>query len=251
MPPSQNLWIAPQTAAGSSAMPRSGRKAAASASTAAEGEAPDTSSLVASLEELASKDGGRLPKMAVFDLDYTLWPLWVDTHVDTPLKRKGDALNKVVDRYGESLSFFPHVSSILFFCKRHGIAVAAASRTSAPTAARQALNGLYLVDDSPGSTAATPRKAWTLFDFTEIYPGSKITHFRKLQADSGFEYEDMIFFDDEHRNAEVGTKLGVHFVEVGHQGVDLGAWTRGIAEWRAKKSVREGRGDDADLAAKV
>lgn len=129
--------------------------------------------------------------------------------------------------------------------------MAAASRTSAPSAARQALNGLYLIDDSPSTSSDTPRKAWSLFDFTEIYPGSKIAHFKKLQADSGFEYEDMIFFDDEHRNSEVGHKLGVHFVEVGHQGLDLASWTRGIAEWRAKKSVREGHGQDADLASKV
>lgn len=80
-------------------MPRGTRSQQhASSSTSDENRAPNTSTLVASLEELAAKDGGRLPKMAVFDLDYTLWPLWVDTHVDTPLKRKGEAINKVVDR---------------------------------------------------------------------------------------------------------------------------------------------------------
>ncbi|CAO1615898.1 unnamed protein product [Sympodiomycopsis kandeliae] len=234
-------------------MVRSSKAQKDASSSNEENSAPNTDPLVASLEDLAAKDDGLLPKMAVFDLDYTLWPLWVDTHVDTPLKRKGEAINKVVDRYGQSLSFFPHVPSILFFCKRHSIAVAAASRTSAPTAARQALNGLYLIDDSPSGSnkSSQPRKAWTLFDFTEIYPGSKITHFKKLQADSGIEYEDMIFFDDEHRNSEVGNKLGVHFVEVGHQGLDLGTWTRGIAEWRARQSARKGDGKDADIASKV
>lgn len=148
----------------------------------------------------------------------------------------------------------PNYSSIFFFCQRHNIAIAAASRTSAPSAARQALNGLILIDDSPSTTASTPKqiKSSSLFKYTEIYPGSKLTHFKKLHADSSIPYSDMIFFDDEHRNGEVG-KLGVLFVEVGSQGLDLGTFTKGVAEWRARRSARgedEGR-KEADPAAKV
>lgn len=77
-------------------MPRYKRQAASRSSHPDEAEAPDTSNIVDSLERLARD--GPLPKMAVFDLDYTLWPLWVDTHVTPPLKRKGEAINKVVDR---------------------------------------------------------------------------------------------------------------------------------------------------------
>lgn len=50
-----------------------------------------------------------------------------------------------------------------------------------------------------------------------------------------------VFFDDEYRNSEVGTKLGVHFVEIGHQGLDYGTFEKGIREWRAKMKAREGK----------
>lgn len=212
-----------------------------------------TRKVVSSLEALTSQ--GPLPGLVVFDLDYTLWPLWVDTHVDSPLRRRGNDINKVYDRNGQPLQFFPHVPSILFWLKRHRIPIAAASRTSAPTVARQALNGLYLVDDSDlvsssnddenakeGKAEQKVFKASSFFDYEEIYPGSKLTHFRKLHQDSGVEYEDMIFFDDEYRNSEVGNKLGVHFVEVGHSGTDLGTFEKGLREWRAKKAARAKKG---------
>lgn len=210
------------------------------------------------VRESLDRLGEPLPKLIAFDLDYTCWPLWVDTHVEPPLKRKGDTLNKVVDRDGQTLSLYPHVPAILFFLQSKGVTVAAASRTCAPNVARQALNNLVLVDDSQMPTAQgpsirrsngrkaiprhTPVPAMKLFDQLEIYPGSKISHFRQLHAKTGIAYDEMVFFDDEHRNAEVG-KLGVHFELVGHQGTDLATFERAIRQWRAKRKARQGNMD--------
>ncbi|XP_020286307.1 magnesium-dependent phosphatase 1-like [Pseudomyrmex gracilis] len=139
----------------------------------------------------------RKPKVIVFDLDYTLWPFWVDTHVDPPFKKGSH--DKIVDAHGKTVQYYTDVPDILKQLSEEGYELGVASRTSEIKGANQLLD-LF---------------GWRkYFKYIEIFPGSKVTHFFNIQKNSQIDFKDMIFFDDESRNiVEVG-KLGVHAVLV-------------------------------------
>jgi magnesium-dependent phosphatase 1 len=169
---------------------------------------------------------GALPKLMVFDLDYTLWPFWVDTHVTPPIKASSDH-SSAKDRFGETLAFYHEVPSVLHSLREHGVKVAAASRTSAPDLGKEMLRLLHIPDGD-----GRKRKAIEYFDHMEIYPGSKITHFNKIQKATGLRFEDMLFFDDEARNREVES-LGVTMYLV-RDGVSKEEINKGVREWRKR-----------------
>lgn len=154
-----------------------------------------------------------VPKLVVFDLDFTLWDcggLWVDC---TSPPYRVDRDGRVIDRTGRTFRLYPDVLEILDELEsEHGCAIGLASRTEQPAWAREVLDLMGVRDR---------------FAFEEIYPGSKLTHFAALAEASGFRHEEMLFFDDEHRNiAEVG-ELGVTCVQV-HRGVDRAAFEAGM-----------------------
>ncbi|XP_010634560.2 magnesium-dependent phosphatase 1 [Fukomys damarensis] len=110
----------------------------------------------------------RLPKLAVFNLDYTLWPFWADTHVDPPFHQSSDG--SIRDRRGQSIRLYPEVPAVLERLQSLGVPVAAASRTGEVEGANQLLELFGLV---------------RYFLHREIYPGSKVTHFERLQHKTG------------------------------------------------------------------
>jgi len=170
-----------------------------------------------------------LPKMMVFDLDYTLWPLWIDTHASPPLKPGKDGGLTVRDSSGSSFGFYSDVASLLVSLKQANITVGAASRTHTPDLARQMLSML-----SVPSETGTTRKAIDMFDYMEIYPGSKTTHFQRLHKQTGIAYEEMLFFDDESRNKNVET-LGV-VMQLVRNGVTRQEVDRGVELWRKRNN---------------
>lgn len=139
-----------------------------------------------------------LPRLIVFDLDFTLWDCggtWCDCLSPPFRSRHG----RVLDRGGRHVSFYRDVHPILDFCDQHTIIAALASRTEQPAWARELLDLLE----------ATHR-----FAFAEIYPSSKRKHFAALRENTGVAYEEMLFFDDEMRNIIEVSRLGVTSVHV-------------------------------------
>ncbi|KAG8817839.1 hypothetical protein FRC19_011119 [Serendipita sp. 401] len=173
-----------------------------------------------------------LPSLIVFDLDYTLWDLWIDTHVTGPLRRPGRTLNKVLDRYDEEIAFYPDVPRIIHETSGRSH-LALCSRTHAPDLAREALR-LLLVPPPPDSSEE-PKPAIDYFPHKEIYPGSKIKHFMALHKKTGIPYDQMLFFDDESRNREVES-LGVTFILV-TRGTTHKLFWDGVEKWRNKQAV--------------
>lgn len=132
------------------------------------------------------------------------------------------------DRYNQDCGFYNDVAGLLCACKDKGITLGVASRTSAPDLARELLDLLVV----PKTSTVDAPNAFSMFDHTEMYPGSKITHFQKLQKKSALPFEEMLFFDDEARNKNVES-LGVVMYLV-RDGVTTSVVDKGIQEWRQR-----------------
>lgn len=127
--------------------------------------------------------------LIVFDLDYTLWPFYIE-YCDKPLKKTE---THIVDACGQKIQPYPHSTSILQRLSGLGYKIGIASRTSAIKDADILVN---LLD-------------WKQYiTYQEIYPTSKVQHFNEFKKQSGIPFERMLFFDDEERNVAEINRLG-------------------------------------------
>ncbi|EER33808.1 conserved hypothetical protein [Candida tropicalis MYA-3404] len=166
----------------------------------------------------------RYPKAVVFDLDYTLWPCWCDTHITTPLKSVSKT--EIVDRTGFSLSFFRDVESIILELVENDVRIIGASRTYTPDVAKKLLSMLHIND----------RPAIDYFDTLQWGKGSKTRHISMAakQLDMKQELEDgeFVLFDDERRNRDVSS-ISCYFVHIEDvsTGLTRDVFVKGLRDW--------------------
>uniref|UniRef100_A0A7S3YKD3 Magnesium-dependent phosphatase-1 n=1 Tax=Heterosigma akashiwo TaxID=2829 RepID=A0A7S3YKD3_HETAK len=134
--------------------------------------------------------GKTIPRLVVFDLDFTVWRPEMYELAGAPFTRTEDG--RVFDRAWEEVRPFPDVRAVLerisTSAEFAGCEVAAASRTDRVAWAQECLR---LLDAHGGGGRMAD-----VFRYKEIYPGTKTRHFERLRAVSGVDYEDMLFFDD-------------------------------------------------------
>jgi magnesium-dependent phosphatase 1 len=86
----------------------------------------------------------------------------------------------------------------------------------------------------PKTSSSSSQRAIDYFDYLQIYPGNKTTHFERIHRDSGIEYEEMLFFDDESRNKNVEV-LGV-VMQLVRDGVTTREVDAGVRSWRKRNN---------------
>ncbi|KAF7843023.1 magnesium-dependent phosphatase 1 [Senna tora] len=149
-----------------------------------------------------------LPRLVVFDLDYTLWPFYCECRS----KR-------------EMPSMYPQAKGILYALKDKGIDVAIASRSPTADTARTFLDKLSIK---------------SMFVAQEIFSSwtHKTDHFQRIHSRTGVPFNSMLFFDDENRNIQAVSKMGVTSILVG-KGVNLGALREGLTRFSQNRKASE------------
>ncbi|KAF3439205.1 hypothetical protein FNV43_RR17480 [Rhamnella rubrinervis] len=146
-----------------------------------------------------------LPRLVVFDLDCTLWPFYCECcYEDDPPY------------------LYPEARGIVYALKEKGIDMAVASRSPTPNIAKAFLGNLGI---QSFFVAQEIFSSWT----------HKTDHFQKIHRKTWVPFTSMLFFDDEDRNIDAVSKMGVTSILVDN-GVNLGALRQGLTEFTLKAS---------------
>jgi len=161
--------------------------------------------------------------LVVFDLDYTLWPFWVDTHISPPfrVKKVKDTGEKILeDGYSFEIKLYPEVFQILEKAKKDGIKMGTVSRTLEPEYGKQLLKLMDLEK---------------YFISCEFDTGTKVKSIEKIAKMAGINagMRKCLLFDDETRNIRDIEKAGGIGILLGN-GLNNEKFKEGIEKIKAR-----------------
>ncbi|KAF9663351.1 hypothetical protein SADUNF_Sadunf17G0040800 [Salix dunnii] len=125
----------------------------------------------------------------------------------------------------EMPSLYPQAKGILYALKEKGIDMAIASRSPTSDIAKTFIDKLSL---KPMFVAQEIFSSWT----------HKTDHFQRIHTRTGIPFNSILFFDDEDRNIQSVSKMGVTSILVDN-GVNLGALRQGLTEFSQNASRSE------------
>lgn len=171
--------------------------------------------------ESGSRVARLAPKLIAFDLDGTLW--WPEMYMLGGSPFRGEQNGRLVtDRSGQQCRLMGASHDILkeLVTTDHfkGSKVAYISRCDVPKWANQCLSLFEAASGVSMKQAA---------HHSEIYPGVKTKHFRKVHRDSGIAYRDMLFFDNEHGNIRDCSAIGITCIYT-PDGMTRQKWEEGL-----------------------
>ncbi|KAF1785830.1 Magnesium-dependent phosphatase-1, eukaryotic type [Phytophthora cactorum] len=183
--------------------------------------------------------------LVVFDLDFTMWfPAMDELHNEKIAK--DPVTGDVTDAIGWHVHFYPEIHSVLSVLKTdpqfRNTKIGVASRTEEIETAKKVLGLMDVTLRGEDGVGVAKKTLGDIADFVTVFPGSKTTHFKLLKEQSGIEFEDMLFNDDEMENVHDVSALGVVCCTV----PKVSQWRRGCKAWRTSswQEAAERVGDD-------
>lgn len=174
----------------------------------------------------ALKETGPLPRLAVLDLDHTLFRCYLDyDSCGPPYSRAGEDI--VTDRNGSKVSLYPESRLVCEALQSAGVKLCVASRSPVERWYKQVLDVLELRECF---------QPCYIHGGSDIgYPGTKRGHFINIRRATGIAYGDMVFIDDEYGNIEDMEAEGVVCQYVARTGVTVRAMQEVVAKWQRQQ----------------
>jgi magnesium-dependent phosphatase-1 len=182
---------------------------------------------------------GPNPALFIFDCDYTIWPFDCDgphpNDVYAPFTRLEN--NIVVDRYSRYANPYPDVPYILGALYDAGIQVAYASRNPSSRDVANLLSAIPLMSKKPRlSLLDCLRGRADLFHaYSSGGVNNKLLHFTNIRYASQFDFNNMVFFDDNNGNITHAESIGITSILLNKAtGLTWDAFDNCIRRWRQK-----------------